>query len=66
MEYADVFALDTTELGSTEIVQHSIETADNPPCRQPVRRIPFALREKVDKMVADMLKQGVIGLMHYY
>ena len=60
LEYADVFALDTTELRSTEIVQHSIETADNLPCRQPVRRIPFALCEKVDKMVADMLKQGVI------
>ena len=60
LEYADVFALDTTELGSTKIVQHSIETGDNHPCRQPVRRIPFALREKVDQMVADMLKQGVI------
>ena len=60
LEYADLFALDPSELSSTGIVQHSIDTGDSPPIRQPARRIPFALRGKVNEMVTDMLQQGVI------
>ena len=30
-EYSDIFALDTTELGSTNLVAHSIDTGDHPP-----------------------------------
>ena len=60
LEYADIFTLDASELGSTGLVQHVIDTGDHPPCRQPVRRISFALRDKVDWMVGDMLAQGVI------
>ena len=59
-EYQDVFALDNSELSSTDLVQHHIETGDVKPIRQHPRRIPFALREKVDEMVQDMLEQGVI------
>ena len=60
LEYADVFALTTTELGSTELVHHTIDTAKNSPCHRPVRRIPFSLCEKANQMVSDMLEQGVI------
>ena len=59
-EYQDVFALDNSELSSTDLVQHHIETGDVKPICQHPRRIPFALREKVDEMVQDMLEQGVI------
>lgn len=59
MEFADIFALNRTELGSTNLVHHVIDTADSRPCHQPVRRIPFALWEKV-VMVSDMLEQSVI------
>lgn len=60
MEYADVFALDSSELGATDLVQHVIDTGDNPPIHQPARRIPFALRDKVEQLVDDMLNQGVV------
>ena len=60
IQYDDVFALDSSELGSTELVTHSIETGDHPPIRQPVRRTPFALRRKVDEMVQEMIDQGVV------
>ena len=63
-EYADVFALDSSELGSTNLVAHSINTGDTPPIKQPIRRIPFALRDTVDKMVQDMLMQGVVQPSH--
>ena len=59
-EFADVFALNQLELGHTDVVQHDIDTGDSPPLRQPVRRIPFALRAKVEEMVVEMEKQGVV------
>ena len=51
LEFADVFALDSTELGSTDLVTHHIDTGDSRPIKQPPRRIPFALRQTVEEMV---------------
>ena len=59
-EYSDIFALDSTELGTTELVTHSIDTGDRHPIRQPLRRIPFALQHTMEEMVQKMLAQGVI------
>ena len=42
------------------MVQHTINTGDSAPLRQPARRIPFALRAKVDEMVNEMVTQGII------
>ena len=35
----DVFAVDSGELGSTELVTHTIDTGTQPPIRQQPRRI---------------------------
>ena len=59
-EYSDIFALDSTELGTTELVTHSIDTGDSHPICQPLRRIPFALQRTMVQMVQKMLAQGVI------
>ena len=59
-DYSDIFALDQSELGHTDIVTHTIDTGDHPPLHQPARRIPFALRAKVEEMVEDMMDQGVV------
>ena len=59
-EYSDIFALDSTELGTTELVTHSIDTGNSHPIRQPLRRIPFALQRTMEEMVKKMLAQGVI------
>ena len=55
------------QLGSTNVVTHSINTGDNPintgnslPIKQPARHIPFALRRKVEELVDDMLQKQVI------
>ena len=37
-----------------------ITTGDHTPVRQPARRMPFSLRSDVDRMVGEMLAQGVI------
>ena len=43
LEFADVFALEATELGSTGLVIHTIDTGDSPLIKQQARRVPFAL-----------------------
>ena len=58
--YSDVLTLDPSELGVTSVVQHSIDTGDHRPIRQPVRRLPFALWPQVDKLVQERLTEGVI------
>lgn len=60
LEFADVFALDDTELGCTDRVLHTINSGDTPPIRQVARRIPFSLRTKVKTMMLDMLTRGII------
>ena len=37
VEYSNVFALDTSKLGSTNLVSDTINTGDSPPVQQPVR-----------------------------
>ena len=60
IEYSDIFALDSMELGTTDLVTHSIDTGDSRPIHQPLRRIPFALQRTVEEMVQKMMAQGVI------
>ena len=48
-----LFAISPSELGHTNLVEHSINTGDHPPIKQPVRRLPFALRHTVEDMVKD-------------
>lgn len=55
-----MFALDDSELGYTDQVQHHVETGDTPPIKQSVRQIPFVHRARIATMVEDMEKQGVV------
>ena len=48
-----MFALDASELGTTDIVKHTINTGDHPPIKQLLQRTPFALRAKVDELVQE-------------
>ena len=58
--FSDIFALDAHELGTTKLVQHAIKTGNHSPIRQQLQRMPFSLRSDVDRMVGEMLSQGVI------
>ena len=60
LQHEDVFALDNSELGTTDLVTHTIDTGNRHPIRQPIRPTPFALRCKVDELVHEMLDQGII------
>ena len=60
LEYADVFADDSADLGRTELLQHHIETGDAPPIRQPPRRIPITQREEVKRLLKEMETKKII------
>ena len=60
LEYSNVFASNDADLGRTDRLKHSIDTAGNHPVRQSVRRVPPAQREEIHQMVEDMLERDVI------
>ena len=60
VELSDVFALDDTELGCTQLVKHSINTRDNAPIQQQPYRTPVVRREQLDEMVAEIQGQGIV------
>ena len=49
ISFGDVFALNPGELGTTQMVTHTINTGEHAPIRQPVRRTLFALQAKVEE-----------------
>jgi len=59
-QHHHVFAVEDHERGEVVGVEHEINTGNSPPIRQVLRRVPFAVREAMTKMVHDMLEEGVI------
>ena len=59
-QYADILSCDETDLGRTDIVQHSIDTGDERPVRQQLRRTPIMHNQIIDENIDTMLKQGLI------
>ena len=60
LEAHDVFAVEKGERGEVKEVCHEIAAGDSPPIRQQVRRVPFALRKRVNELVGEMLSGGIV------
>ena len=60
VNHSDVFTLKPTELGTTKIVSHHIDTGNHSPIHQSLKRIPFSLRKRINEMIDEMLSQGVV------
>ena len=54
------FAVVDGERGETDLMQFTIDTGDEVPRKQPARRIPFAVREEVNRQLKQMLDNWVI------
>uniref|UniRef100_A0A914UKT1 RNA-directed DNA polymerase n=1 Tax=Plectus sambesii TaxID=2011161 RepID=A0A914UKT1_9BILA len=61
VEFENAFAIDDNELGQTHMAVHTIDTGSAKPIKQPLRSCPFALRETVQKLTQQYLRQGVIS-----
>lgn len=59
-KYSSAFSEGPTDLGWTDMVVHSIDTADAPPFRQPLRRHPIAYQSAIDEQLMELSSQGVI------
>lgn len=60
LEYQDVFARSSDDLGCTNLVKHTIDTGSAHPIRQPSRRLPYGKREIEEQEVKKMLDKGII------
>ena len=56
----EAFSLEPGERGETDLVQMEIDTLDAAPRRQPVRRMPYSVRQEVARQLQDMQAAGVI------
>ncbi|MCG7877685.1 MAG: RNase H-like domain-containing protein [Candidatus Thiodiazotropha endolucinida] len=60
LDYQDVFARSSSDLGRCDRVQHTINTGNAIPVRQPARRLPFGKRLTEQAEIKKMLDRGVI------
>ena len=57
---AGVFSKSEYDLGHTDLVEHQIDTGDNQPVRQALRRHPVAYLPLIDQHVNDMVENNII------
>ena len=60
LQYHDVFSLQDDEYGKVDIVKHHIDTDDHHPINQALRKIPYAHRAEMLKLVQNMLQSNII------
>ena len=59
-KYQDIFSYSEYDLGSTDIVQHEIDTGVQRPFRQALRPQPRAKLPVIDNLINEMQSQGII------
>ena len=60
IDFSDIFSTSKADIGRTSRLQHSIDTGDSPPIRQPVRRLPPHRKQEVRTLLQQMKDQDVI------
>ena len=64
VEYADILSRDEFDMGLTDLIQHDIDTGQERPVRQALRRTPMVHNQVIDSHIQSMLKQGLIEPSH--
>ena len=59
-EYRSILSVNDHDIGRTQLVEHTINTGDHQPIRQPLRRQPFQHQEYIDEETERMLEYGII------
>ena len=59
-EFHDVFSLEKGERGETNLLELHIKTGEAEPRKQPVRRVPFAVRKEIARHLKQMQEHEVI------
>ena len=59
-QHTDIFEMDSSELGNSNVVQHVINTGDSAPIKQHPYRTPIAQRERIAQLIKQMEEQGIV------
>ena len=59
-EYEQVFSRDEFDIGRTNLIPHRIDTGDNRPFRQALRRHPLVHEQYIDETVVKLLENDLI------
>ena len=60
MEFQDSFSKDSSDMGLTNLVEHTINTGDSLPIKKNPRRIPLAKMKEAQDEIRKILDKGVI------
>jgi hypothetical protein len=64
LKYQDAFSKDSKDIGTTNLVEHTIDTGDARPIRIPPRRIPLATIKQAEDEIKEMADGGIIEPCH--
>ena len=59
IQYKDIFSKGEWDIGCTQLTEHSIETGNAKPIKQPPRRVPLAYAGEEKRAVEKLLEQNV-------
>jgi len=59
-EHRSILSTNDHDIGRTHLVEHTINTGDHQPIRQPLRRQPFQHQDYTDEETDRMLEYGII------
>ena len=57
-EFGDIFAVDKTDFGFTDLVQHRIDVGDHSPIKSKPYRVPFSQRPIIEEQIKTMLEKN--------
>ena len=60
LENNESFSLSDLDMGDCNVVLHKIDTGDSHPVKLPLRRIPYAMRAKIEEVIRNLLAAGII------
>ena len=60
IKHADIFSKDEFDIGSTDLIEHEIDTGDAKPMRSAPRPMAYGLKEGGKVTIGKLLEQGII------
>ncbi|XP_063436263.1 uncharacterized protein LOC134717700 [Mytilus trossulus] len=60
IKYQDAFSKDPKDIGTTNLVEHTIDTGDARHIRIPPRRLPFSKLKMAEEEILEMAKRDII------
>ena len=60
IKYQNAFSKDPKDIGTTDLIEHNINTGNANPIRQHPRRIPLAKMKEAEDEIKDMASRGII------